>query len=98
MATSKAKTEEVKEEVQEEVQAEVKEEVKKPEKVQIFVDKGYVGDEPNHFIGINGVNYILPKGKYSMVPPHVAEEYVRSRKAETQRDENIEEMLKEASK
>lgn len=94
MATSKAKTEEIKEEVKKEV----KEEVKKPEKVQIFVDKGYVGDEPNHFIGINGVNYILPKGKYSMVPPHVAAEYVRSRKAETQRDENIEERLKEASK
>ena len=31
--------------------------------VEIFVPKGYANDEPNLFIGVNGVNYLLPKGK-----------------------------------
>ena len=33
------------------------------ERVEIFVPKGYTGDEPNVFVSVNGVNYLLPRGK-----------------------------------
>ena len=67
------------------------------EKVEIFVPKGYANDEPNLFIGVNGVNYLLPKGKSSKVPKAVAEEFYRSQKAQETRDSNSDKLL-EASK
>ena len=67
------------------------------DKVEIFVPKGYANDEPNLFIGVNGVNYLLPKGKSSKVPKAVAEEFYRSQKAQETRDSNSEKLL-EASK
>ena len=67
------------------------------EKVEIYVPKGYANDEPNLFIGVNGVNYLLPKGKSSKVPKAVAEEFYRSQKAQETRDSNSDKLL-EASK
>ena len=67
------------------------------DKVEIFVPKGYANDEPNLFIGVNGVNYLLPKGKRSKVPKAVAEEFYRSQKAQETRDSNSDKLL-EASK
>ena len=68
------------------------------ERVDLFVEKGYANDEPNLLIAINGVNYLLPKGKTSKVPKYVAEEYYRSRKAQQHLDEQVDKMLAEASK
>lgn len=68
------------------------------ERVDLFVEKGYANDEPNLLIAVNGVNYLLPKGKTSKVPKHVAEEYYRSRKAQQHLDEQVDKMLAEASK
>ena len=67
------------------------------ERVEVFVPKGYANDDPNLFVSVNGVNYLLPKGKKSMVPAHVAAEIERSRKAQERMEENMEQML-EASK
>lgn len=67
------------------------------ERVDIYVEKGYANDDPNLLIGINGVNYVLPRGKTSNVPKFVAEEYYRSRKAQQALDEQVDRML-EASK
>ena len=67
------------------------------DRVEVFIPKGYANDEPNLFVSVNGVNYLLPKGKKSMVPAHVAAEIERSKKAQEKMDENIEQML-EASK
>ena len=67
------------------------------DRVEVFVPKGYANDEPNLFVSVNGVNYLLPKGKKSLVPAHVAAESERSKKAAEKQDENIEQML-EASK
>ena len=64
---------------------------------EIFVPKGYANDDPNMFISINGVNYLLPRGKKSTVPDFVAAEFYRSQRAQEKLDENIEQML-EASK
>ena len=67
------------------------------DKVDIFVPRGYANDEPNLLISVNGVNYLLPKGKTSKVPKHIADEFHRSQKAQTKLDERIDQMI-EASK
>lgn len=68
----------------------------KADRVDIFIPKGYANDDPNLFVGVNGVNYILPKGKTSRVPAHVAEEIKRSLKAQEKQDENSEKLLEAA--
>ena len=61
--------------------------------VEIDVPKGASDDEPNLFIGVNGENFVLPKGKKSRMPAHVAAEYERSKMAQEIRDANMEAML-----
>lgn len=68
------------------------------DRVDLYVEKGYANDEPNQLISVNGVNYLLPKGKTSNVPKFVADEYYRSRKAQQCLDETVDKMLAEASK
>lgn len=68
----------------------------KDEKVEIFVPKGYANDEPNQQIIINGVIYLLPKGKASKVPKAVADEFYRSQKAQEALDKRMDEMLEAA--
>ena len=65
--------------------------------VDIFIDRAIGNDEPNLMVGINGVNYLLPKGKTSKVPKAVYEEIMRSRRAQATADEAIDGM-KEAAK
>lgn len=67
------------------------------EKVEIHVPRGYANDEPNLLISINGVNYLLPRGKSSKVPKHVADEFYRSRNAQAALDDRVSQMI-EASK
>lgn len=55
-------------------------------RVEIFIPKGYAGEEPNLMVGVNGVNYLLPRGKTSLVPKCVAEEVKRAEKAQNQMD------------
>lgn len=67
------------------------------ERVEIAVPKGYANDEPNMLISVNGVNYLLPRGKTSKVPKFIAEEFYRSQAAQNVLDKRVDEML-EASK
>ena len=69
----------------------------KDDRVEVFVPKGYANDDPNFFVSVNGVNYLLPRGKKSMVPAAVAAEIERSKRAQERMDEKMEQML-EASK
>lgn len=55
-------------------------------RVEVFIPKGFAGDDPNLFISINGVNWLLPRGKTSLVPLSVKKELERSRKAQDQAD------------
>ena len=64
---------------------------------EISIPRGYANDEPNLLVGVNGVNYLLPKGKKSKVPKYVADEIRRSWRAQEAMDQHIDEML-EASK
>lgn len=71
-------------------------EAPKDDKVEIFVPKGYANDEPNLLISVNGVNYLLPKGKTSEVPKHIAEEFQRSQKAQEALDKRMDELLEKS--
>ena len=50
-------------------------------RVEVFIPRGADREDPNLFVGINGVNYLLPRGKKSMVPMDVAREIERSGRA-----------------
>lgn len=67
------------------------------DKVEIYIPKGQANEDPNFLISVNGVNYLLPRGKKSMVPAFVAAEYNRSVEAQEALDRKMEELL-EASK
>ena len=71
-------------------------EEKNDTRVEVFIPKGYANDEPNLFVGVNGVNYLLPMGKTSLVPPAVAEEVKRAVRAQETMDEHIDEMVSKA--
>ena len=64
------------------------------ERVEVFIPKGYAEEEPNFFVAVNGVNYLLPRGKTSFVPAPVAAEIQRSRKAQERLDARIDEMTR----
>ena len=70
---------------------------KKDGYVELYIEPGYGKDDPNEFISINGVNYILPKGETSMVPPCVKAEYERSRRAKSTQKKNSDELLKKTN-
>lgn len=60
----------------------------KPKRVKIFVPRAASNrEDPNLFVGINGVNYLIPKGKTSEVPDFVAEEIRRADAAATYQDD-----------
>lgn len=57
------------------------------------------GSEPKElFVGVNGVNYLIPKGKTVEVPDYVAEEIKRAQAAEDFEDNEKERMLEDAQK
>ena len=68
---------------------------KKEERVELFLPKGYANEEKYFFIGINGINYLLPRGQRSLVPKAVAEEYDRSVRAEESLDRDVAAMTAE---
>ena len=63
---------------------------------ELFVPRARANEEVNLFIGFNGVNYILPKGKKSVVPTFVADEYRRSLEAQDALDEYIDRQVEQA--
>ena len=70
----------------------------KDDYVEVFIHKTTELDDPNEYVSVNGVRYILPKGKTSKVPAYVAEEIERSRRAQEQLDRTIDALVAEASK
>ena len=64
--------------------------------VPVTIPRGAPNDDPNVMVGINGINYVLPKGKTSMVPDFVAEEIRRSEYAKEIQDRNMDALLEAA--
>ena len=50
-------------------------------RVEVSVPRGAEREDPNLFVGSNGMSYLLPKGKKSSVPAEVAQEIARSERA-----------------
>ncbi|MBQ6466193.1 MAG: hypothetical protein IJJ43_08005 [Oscillospiraceae bacterium] len=57
------------------------------ERVEIALPRGGDREDPNLFVGVNGVGYLLPRGKKSRVPACVAEEIARSERARDAMDQ-----------
>lgn len=62
-------------------------------RVKLYIPRGASNEDPNLFISINGVNYILPKGQESLVLPAVKAEYERSQRAQQAGDRNKDQMV-----
>lgn len=73
-------------------------ETAKDERVELFVPRGSSREDPNEIIGLNGVLYVLPRGKKSLVPAAVAEEYYRAQRAKEIFDEGVSARLEAAQK
>lgn len=65
----------------------------KMERIQVRIPRGYSAEEPNLFISVNGKNYLLPRGKTSLVPQEVAWELERSRRAQERLDRTVEALM-----
>ena len=50
-------------------------------RIEIAIPRGSDREDPNFFVAVNGVNYLLPRGKKSMVPEFVAKEIFRRERA-----------------
>lgn len=59
----------------------------------IFIPRASAMEDPNHFVGINGKNFILPRGQTSNVPSYVAAEIRRGWAAEAKGEKNKDELL-----
>ena len=60
------------------------------EREEIFINRALDGDTGPYFASVNGVNYLLPRGKTSKVPRAVAEEIRRSWAAQDAWDDRAE--------
>ncbi|MBR2871012.1 MAG: hypothetical protein IKB98_06540 [Clostridia bacterium] len=70
----------------------------KKELVDLYIPRTSNSTDPNFFIGINGKNYILPRGKTSKVPKEVADEYNRAVRAQNRYAETEDKLKGLASK
>ena len=50
--------------------------------VEVFIPRNNANQDPNYFVGVNGVSYLLPRGKKSLVPAAAAAEIARAQAAE----------------
>lgn len=71
--------------------------MKNTEYEELWIPRAQANEDPNLFTGVNGVNYILPKGKKSKVPKAVADEIRRSQDAQAEADDRSAKM-EEAAK
>lgn len=62
------------------------------EMVDVFVERDPSDENPNLIIGINGKNWVMPRGETSCVPRYVADEYKRAREAQYKADKTVNEM------
>ena len=58
-------------------------------RVEVFVARAAANDDPNLFVAVNGVSYLLPRGKKSKLPEDVAAEFERAQRAQALLDERV---------
>lgn len=57
--------------------------------VDLFVLPDHSDENPNCVIGINGKNWVMPRGETSRVPKFVADEYNRAMQAQIKMDRTV---------
>lgn len=62
---------------------------KKIEEVELYIPRISGNSDPNEVIVHNGKNWVLPRGKKSVVPKYIADEYERSVRAKQKFDEVV---------
>ena len=62
------------------------------DRVEVNIPRGGDREDPNLFVAVNGVNYLLPRGQKSRVPHEVAAEIHRAWEAEEIRTRNEEKL------
>lgn len=67
------------------------------DRVDLLIPRGGINEDPNFLICINGVTYLLPKGKKSSVPKYVAEEYYRSVAAQEDYDATVDAIISKSN-
>lgn len=60
--------------------------------VKIHLPRAYAHEEQTMMVGINGKNYLLPRGKESLVPPEVAQEVNRALAAQLKQDASMDQL------
>lgn len=63
------------------------------DKTEIYVPKAGANEEPCLFISVNGKNYLIPRGRKSLVPAAVAAEYERALRAEERYEETVRKLM-----
>lgn len=65
---------------------------KEQERIELSIPRAGDREDPNLFVAVNGVNYLLPRGKKSAVPPCVAAEIERAERARDALDRTMDEL------
>ena len=63
------------------------------DRVEVNIPRGGDREDPNLFVAVNGVNYLLPRGKKSRVPKAVADEIARAERARESLYETVDALL-----
>ena len=58
-------------------------------RIEVSIPRAGEREDPNLFVAINGMSYLLPRGKKSSVPPEVAREIARSERARDALDQTM---------
>ena len=64
----------------------------KTDRVAVSLPRPTAGDDPNLFVSVGGINYILPRGETSRVPQAVAAEIARADRARSRLDRRVKEL------
>lgn len=61
--------------------------------VTVTLPRAFANEEQTLMVGINGVNYLLPRGRETVVPPEVAAEVARAQQALLGLDRTVDRLL-----
>lgn len=64
------------------------------DRIEVSIPRGGDREDPNLFVAVNGVNYLLPRGKKSRVPKAVADEIARAERARESLYATVDALLK----
>ena len=64
----------------------------KQERIEVTIPRAGDREDPNLFVGVNGMNYLLPRGKKSAVPACVAAEIERAERARDALDKTMDDL------